>query len=41
MVPTHAVVSAMREPLVIWWDGDPYAMDNEGEYVEVHHGGRD
>jgi hypothetical protein len=25
----------------VWWDGDPYLMDNEGEYVEVHHGGRD
>lgn len=27
----------MNEP--IFWDGDPYRKDAEGEYVEQHHGG--
>lgn len=22
---------------VVWFNGDPYVMDAEGEYVEVHH----
>ena len=21
----------------VWFDGDPYVLDAEGEYVEVHH----
>lgn len=24
---------------MIWWQGDPYTVDSEGEYVELHHGG--
>lgn len=23
----------------VWFDGDPYMLDGEGEYVEVHHAG--
>lgn len=30
--------AAPAEP--VYFDGDPYMLDGEGEYVEVHHGGR-
>lgn len=30
----------MSAPEPVYFDGDPYMLDSEGEYVEVHHGGR-